>query len=812
MNVIERVASHHAVEKLELNQILNQLAGQCRYSVAMERAREIRPSSDPQLVRYLLNVTAEAVRLSEQFPDLSVGGARDIRDFVNRAEKQFRLQAAELLLVMDTLRAGRELRRVFQRLPDASTRYQNMLEFAEAIENFSPLETDLTRSIGPRGDVLDNASPELARIRKAVRVAHSRLQDRLHSFISGGRFGSALQENIITMRDGRYVLPVRADARGVVKGIVHDTSASGQTLFVEPFDVVELNNRWREQQMEEMREIERILDTLSQRIGAEAAAIHRMIEAIASIDLAMAKARLAGRMQATRPRLHVPVTGRKVKSDEGGHPTHSVRLVQARHPLIDPSEVVPIDIEIGERYRVLLITGPNTGGKTVALKTVGLLTLMAQTGLFIPADDTSVVSVFPSVYVDIGDEQSIEQSLSTFSSHVRNIISMLDRVSSDSLVLLDEVGAGTDPQEGSALARAIITELLKKRAIVIATTHYSEVKAYAYATRGVENASVEFDVKSLRPTYRLMIGIPGRSNALAIATRLGMPRAVIDEAQTMLDPGEGDTAQLIDDIRSRRDEIARELERTRQAEDEARELRRRAARALREAEEAKRSAREEAIAEVQGELAVAREAAREIDRQRIRGVAAPAPQREEITRSLKAAEETVKAAQRRKRTPQRQIQVETAVIRPGDRVRVLAFDEEGEVVKVDGKDAEIQMGSLKVRQPLASLERIGRARETRQQSSASIAREMQSAIDVVPLELDLRGKRAEEIGPIVESYVNDAYLMGMPFVRIIHGKGTGALRQVVRDLLRESPVVAKSESAKANEGGEGATVAHLRAS
>jgi len=799
--------SQHTTSKLELPAILDMLAAQCRFSIAKERAREIGPSGDALHVRYLLNVTAEAVALAEQFPELSIGGARDIRQFLDRSDKGFRLQPAELLLIIDTLRSGRELRRFFQRLPDAALRYPNMLEFADAIENFSPLETDLNRSIGPRGDVLDNASDELARIRKAVRVAHSRLHERLQSFISGSRVGSALQENIITMREGRYVIPVRADARGVVKGIVHDTSASGQTLFIEPFDVVELNNRWREQQLEERREVDRILDMLSIRIGDESEALHRMVEAIAAIDLAMAKARLAERMQATRPALYTAPVGQRVKSDDARHPSRYIRLVQARHPLIDPNEVVPTDIEIGDTYRVLLITGPNTGGKTVALKTVGLLTLMAQTGLFIPADDTSVVSVFPSVFVDIGDEQSIEQSLSTFSSHIRNIISMIDHVGSDSLVLLDEVGAGTDPQEGSALARAIISELLRKQAMVIATTHYSEVKAYAYATRGVENASVEFDVKSLRPTYRLMIGIPGRSNALAIATRLGMPQRIISEAETMLDPGEGDTAQLIDDIRVRRDEITRELESVRKGEEEVRELRRKAARQLREAEELKRRARDEAIAEVQQELASVRETAREIGRHQARQ--APAD-RQIVSRSLKEAEETVKEVQRRKQPRQRTVQIETRPIRVGDRVKVLAFDEVGDVVKVDGRDAEIQMGSLKVRQPLATLERIGKAREPEQRSAASIARERAASMDAVPIELDLRGKRAEEVAPIVEGYVNDAYLMGMPFVRIIHGKGTGALRQVVRDLLRDIPAVAKSEPAGAKEGGEGATVAHLR--
>lgn len=810
MIVKTTVASHHALTKLEFDEILNRLAGMCRFSVAMERAREIGPSSDRQRVEYLLDVTAEAARLAAQFPELSIGGARDIRDQVLRAEKGFRLSAPDLLLVIDTLRAGRELRRVFQQLPDVATRYPNLLEFAEAIENFSPLETDLTRSIGPRGDVLDGASEELSRIRRAVRVAHSRLTDRLNSLVMGNRYGAALQENLVTIREGRYVIPVRAEARGLVRGIVHGTSSSGQTLFIEPFDVVELNNRWRELQMEEEREIERILDALSQKIGAEADALRRMIEAIAAIDLAQAKARLAGRMDATRPELHRPRPGVRVHADAPGHPTHYVRLVNARHPLIDPNTVVPISIEMGDRFRVLLITGPNTGGKTVALKTVGLLTLMAQTGLFIPADDTSVVSVFPSVFVDIGDEQSIEQSLSTFSSHITNIIAMLAQVGSDSLVLLDEVGAGTDPQEGSALARAIVTALLRKQAMVIATTHYPEVKAYAYATAGVENASVEFDVQSLRPTYRLTIGIPGRSNALSIASRLGMPRDVIDNARTHLDPGDGRTEQLIEDIRQRRDAIGKELDQARQTGEEAKELRRRAARALREAEAIKREAREIAIAEIQEELATARETAREIDRQRLRGPV-QAPDRGHVAASLKAAEEAVKAA-RRRRQPVQRIEPEQAVIRAGDRVRLLALGEEGEVVSVDGDDAEVQLGALKLRQPLSSLERLGRAKRNGGTSSAKVARELTVTMDAVPIELDLRGKRVEEIPPVIERYLHDAYLMGMPWVRIIHGKGTGALRQVVRDHLRQSPVVSKSEAAGPSEGGEGATIAHLRTS
>lgn len=793
-------------EKLEFGEILRRLSTHCRFSVSARRALEIRPSGDRKIVRYLLDVTAEAVDLLVQQSDFSVGGARDIGEQLDKAEKGGRLQPHDLMQVMDTLRAGRELRKLFLRIPDARTRFPNLLEYAEAIENFAPLESDLERSIGPRGDVLDGASPELGRLRRAVRVAHSRLMDRLNSFVSGGRFGAALQENIITIRDGRYVVPVRSESRNLIKGIVHDTSSSGQTLFVEPFDVVELNNRWKEHQFAEQREIERILDRLSEKIGADADSIRRMVDAIVAIDLAVGKARLAAAMSATRPSLHEPPAGAGRDQGEIGHPTHLIRLDQARHPLLNPDSVVPISIEMGRDFRILLITGPNTGGKTVALKTVGLLTLMAQAGLFIPADDTSVLSVFPAIYVDIGDEQSIEQSLSTFSSHIRNIIRMLQSVSSDSLVLLDEVGAGTDPQEGSALARALMSSLLRKKAMVLATTHYSEVKAYAYSTPGVENASVEFDVTSLAPTFRLMVGVPGRSNALAIARRLGMPEDIVGEATTLLDPGDGRTEQLIEDIRQRRVDITAQLDETRQAQEEARILRRRAAQSIREAEEIRSAARAEAIADVERELAGAREAVRELERSRSMVMLAK-PQLERHVENIRTAERQVRATQRQRIRPRVAVDTtERRIIRAGDSVRLLALDQMGEVLAVEGNEAEVQLGSLKLRQPLDQLERLGRARSTTREATRIT---QTSTSEAIPIELDVRGHRVEEIGSIIEHYIQDAYLVGLPWVRIIHGKGTGALRQASHELLRDNPVVARHEQAGDKEGGDGATVAYL---
>jgi DNA mismatch repair protein MutS2 len=797
---------HEAVlAKLEFPAVLDRLAKRCRFSVAADRARELGPSGDPAQVAYLLGVTAEAVDLLTNFPEVTIGGARDIRELVRRAARGGRLLPTDLLQIQDMLAAARNLRRGFYRLPDAEARFPSLAEFVAHITEVPDLETDIGRTVGARGDVLDTASEELGRIRRAVRVAQGRLMDRLNQIMAGGRYASALQDAIVTIRDGRYVIPVKAEARGAVPGVVHDTSASGQTLFIEPFDVVELNNRWREQQVAEAHEIDRILEALSARIGARADALDETVEAVAAVDLAMAKGLLAFDMRATRPRLW---SGGPAA--EHGHPTHRVSLVRARHPLLDPATVVPTDIHLGETYRVLLITGPNTGGKTVALKTVGLLTLMAQTGLFLPADDTSVVSVFPAVFADIGDEQSIAQSLSTFSGHMRTVIGMLRHVTPDSLVLLDELGAGTDPQEGSALARALISELLDRGALVIATTHYSEVKAYAYATPGVENASVEFDVQSLAPTYRLMIGVPGRSNALAIARRLGMPAPIIGAAAGYLDPDELRADALLQDVRARRDAADEAIRRAEATERDAQQLRLRAARALRAAEEERRTAREDALARAEADLGEVRETLRRLQRDR-ETVAATREHVDTRRREVDRAAETVQAFRRERiaRAP-RPMAISGAAsrpIRPGDRVVVASLGQEGEVVGVTDGVADVQLGALKVRQPLDALERLGRYRPAEQERKVT----KPELTEFVPMEIDLRGHRAAEVPEMLEGYLEGAYRSGLPFVRIIHGKGTGALREVVRTHLHGHPAIDRHELAPPEQGGDGATVAHMKA-
>jgi DNA mismatch repair protein MutS2 len=780
-----------AVAKLELPTILERLAALCQFSVGAERARELGPSGEAGQVAYLLDVTGEARELLGEQPDLTIGGARDIRSQIDRAAKGSRLQPADLLLVADTLHAIHSFRSKLRRLPTGHERFPRLFEFAEGLANLTALEATLQRTVSSRGDILDTASEDLGRFRREARVVQGRLTERLTSMVSG-KYAAAAQDAIITVREGRYVIPIRSEARSQVPGIVHDVSQSGQTLFVEPLEVVELNNAWRESQVKEAREIERVLDAVSAEIGDKASLLLNSIEALAAFDVALAKAKLALQMGATRPRL---VNGAE----------RVLRLGQACHPLLDPKTVVPIDIEVGGEFRLLVITGPNTGGKTVALKTAGLLSLMAQTGLFIPAAEDSQIPVFEAVFVDIGDEQSIQQSLSTFSSHMTNVIGILGSVSDRDLVLLDEVGAGTDPQEGSALARALLDEFAKSRALVIATTHYTEVKAYASTTPGVENASVEFDLKTLAPTYRLMIGMPGQSNALAIARRLGLPEQIVEGARALLDPDAVRTEHYLSEIRARRTDSERTLARARDIEREARQLRRLATEAMRDAEEQRRIARQEALEEAESELGAVREVARRLERDQLTTVAA----RQEVEarrRSIEEAQRSVRQFEREHLAPVRL--PESLEIKPGDRVQVIAFDEEGDVLAVEDGAADIQLGAIKVRQPLDGLRRIGRSTIAAATGDRRVSRSVNVA--TVPVEIDFRGYRAHEIEGELDPYLEQAYRSGAPFVRIIHGKGTGALRQVVRDILARHPAVVRFEMAGPAEGGDGATVAFLQ--
>ena len=789
---------------LEFDKVLDLLEDRCTYSVASELALDLAPSDHAPTARRALALTDEAKALLGSVPDFSVRGARDIREIVRGAQLGILLNTAQLLEIQDTLGAARNLRRAFRRLPNPEGRYPGLSDVIVAVEEFPGLEADIGRTVGGRGEILDTASPELARIRSSLRTAHNRLLDRLNGLLTSQKYGNAIREPIITMRDGRYVIPVRADARGAVGGIVHDSSSSGVTVFIEPLETVELNNAWRQLQRDEEHEIERILRQLSNVVALNADPLQRTVGGLAEFDFQLAKARFSFDLDANSPTI----------ADENA-PCRIV-LQHARHPLL-AGNVVPIDIALGEDYRVLVITGPNTGGKTVALKTVGLLTLMAQAGLHIPADRTSVVSVFSQLFADIGDEQSIAQSLSTFSSHMKNVIDMFARVTPDSLVLLDEMGAGTDPTEGAALARSIVATLLDRGPLTVATTHYSELKSFAYTTPGVENASVEFNVETLSPTYRLLIGVPGRSNALAIAERLGLPGGIVGRARSYLTPQEVQVDELLGQIKDERDAAEAARAAAVAEQQQAEQLRRVAQETLREAERARVAAREAALSELEGELTGIREELRRLGRDREQVAVTREWLRQAETRATELGQSVrqVRAA----RPAPRPTGPAPVALRPGDRVIVASLGQQGDVLELrDGDEAEVQVGTFRLRRPLSDLTRLSRnqVRTVERESRTSTPRRAPAVSivpargETVPLDIDVRGMRAMEAEETLERYLNDAYLASLLFVRIIHGKGTGALRQAIRQFLAQHPLVAGTEGERDQQGGEGVTIARLR--
>jgi DNA mismatch repair protein MutS2 len=824
------------LETLEFPKVRQHLARYTAFSVSREMALTLMPSVDPVDVRRRLRLTDEARRLLDDMPDLTIGGARDVRSAAGLARRGGVCDAATLLVIVATLASARRLRAALLKLDPEN--FPLLREIAADLPLLPAIEEAITRAIGDDGQVLDSASAKLARLRAEVRTAFNRLQEKLHNLIMS--HGDALQEPIITVRNGRYVIPVKASHRRAVRGLVHDQSASGATLYIEPLTVVDLNNAWRELQLAEQAEVERILAELSAQVGDHADAIVTGVEALATLDLAFAMARYAVAMRCAMPEI----------VDAPPSPDGPLLLLTAaRHPLIDPQQVAPIDMRLGGSFRMLLITGPNTGGKTVALKTTGLLALMAQAGMHLPASQPSRLPVFKQIFADIGDEQSIEQSLSTFSSHMTNIIRILraleeaqdaedagrpllehgaeqssngrltdaDAMPEPALVLLDELGAGTDPVEGSALARAIIERLLELGVLGVATTHYAELKAFAYATPGVENASVEFDVETLAPTYKLTIGLPGRSNALAIAARLGLSPVLIERARASMARQDVQVEDLLAGIHRERDAAAAELQRATEVRVDAEKYRERLAAELREFEARRNEAWQTARDEIEAELRQARSEVRRL-RDEFRSVSVSRQWLEEAERRLQETRASLpetppgKPAERAATTI---VEQDTRPLQPGDAVRVRSVGLTGEILSIDEEEqtAEVQVGGFRMQANLAELTREKRSDGKEGQSPRPAYESRGTSIPAprdVSLELDMRGWRAADVRDRLDHYLNDAYLAGLPWVRVIHGKGTGALRQAVRDLLKEHKLVASFSSASAAEGGEGVTIVRLQ--
>ena len=548
------------LQVLEYPKILERLRAFCDFSASMDLARSLQPTDSYDLALARLAETSEARTLFAT-SDIGIGGAHDIRPAAELAARGGVLDPQQLLDVKSTLISCRELKKSLERRTDETPR---LAQIAAGLPESHGIVDAITRVLSERGEVLDSASPKLATLRREIKIAHDRLMSRLQKYLTES--ASKLQEPIITQRDGRYVIPLRAEFKGQIKAVVHDQSSSGATLFVEPLPVVELNNTMRELQLQARDEERRILHELSVQVGDHREELIYGVENLAMLDLIFAKAKYAEELKATEPVLH-SLKEERGKKDPARLSSFVFLLNKARHPLLDPNAVVPIDINPREGTRAIIITGPNTGGKTVSLKTVGLLALMAQSGLHIPAQSGSELPCFHNVYADIGDEQSIEQSLSTFSGHITNIIRILKHIDSSSLVIFDELGAGTDPQEGAALARAIMSHLLESGCTTLVATHYPELKTFAHSTEGVINASLEFDIKTLRPTYHLTIGLPGRSNALLIAQRLGLPQPIIDSAKAEIHPDDLRADKLLDDIRKERNRTSRERQKLEKARD-----------------------------------------------------------------------------------------------------------------------------------------------------------------------------------------------------------------------------------------------------
>ncbi len=775
--------SDKTLRTLEFDKILNQLVEHASFSASQETVRALRPSTDLEVARSWLARTSEARLLLEVKPSTHLGGAHDVRAAIRRAAIGSILTPAELLEIGDTLGATARFRSAVLKddidVPWLRRQGGRMLENRDFV-------AALDATFSERGEVLDSASPALRRVRNEMRTAQGRLMERLNSMVTASENRTSLQEPIVTMRNGRYVIPVRSDSRSKVPGIVHDQSASGQTVFVEPLVVTEMNNRLKELEMEEQREIDRILLALSEQVASQAPQLRESVEALVEVDITLAKARYAQVLDAAEPTLNGD--GR-------------LSLVAARHPLLR-GEVVPITIWLGQEFRVLIITGPNTGGKTVALKTAGLLTLMAQAGLHVPAAPESEITVLSKIFADIGDEQSIEQSLSTFSSHMRNIIAMLPEVDAGCLVLLDELGAGTDPVEGAGLARAVIENLLESGALAIVTTHYSELKTFAHEHTGVQNASVEFDVETLSPTYRLVIGLPGQSQALAIAKRLGMSQRILAVARQNVSVGAVRVEKMLAQIQQQRQEIGQLYERAKDMHVDARKIRDRLQHELRTLKR-----------ERDDVLAAAREEAASVVR--------------ELRSQLKQLESDAKGAVSRRDQKELRTRVETAQsvavealgplpnrtavqspelqpLRPGATVNILSLGQQGTVLSLQSGEAEVQFGQFKMRLPATDLEVV-----SKKQREPERTVQYQNTRPAPSMEIDVRGWRADDALRELDQYLHDNYMHGQGTIRIVHGKGTGALRKAIRDELGANPLVKSVETEKRELGGEGVTVVKL---
>lgn len=781
---------------LELNKILNMLAGETACDDAARLALEITPSTSLSEVKRLLSDTDEAHIMLARFGAPSFGGLKNVTNSLRRAEAGGTLNMAELLKIAGVLRTLRGI--VEWRSKSEGVKSCLDCRFESLMPN-KYLEDKIFSAIISEEEMADNASVKLASIRRKIRSASLKVREHLDKMIHSQYYQKYLQDPIVTIRGGRYVVPVKAEFRSEINGLVHDTSASGATIFVEPMGVVDANNQVKVLQSEEQTEIERILSELSAETGTFASSIISGYESAVELNLIFAKANLGYKMKATMP----------LVNDIG-----KIHLKKARHPLIPADKVVPTDIELGINFDTLVITGPNTGGKTVSLKTVGLLTLMAMCGLLIPASENSEVSIFDKVLADIGDEQSIEQSLSTFSAHMTNIIKIIENADEKSLILMDELGAGTDPVEGAALAISILEELRMKGSKIAATTHYAELKAYALQTKGVENACCEFDVSTLRPTYRLLIGVPGRSNAFAISLRLGMNESIVNRAKKFVSGDNTRFEDVVQSLEKSRQSLENERAVALQSRIEAEKAKKEAldlrdkikAQSDKELEKAKSQA-SQLVARTRGQIDAILNEMEEMKKQHSKMLSAE--QKAKLKAGMRSLEETADPIQKK------QVQEKYVLPRPlkiGDTVLIYDIDKEGTVLELpegNSQNVLIQAGIIKTRVPLSNL-RLIKSKKVKTPQRKITKNVTGRASAKISTEIDLRGQMTDEAVLNVDRFIDSALLSGVEQLTIIHGKGTGALRAAIGQHLKRHPNVKSFRLGTFGEGESGVTIVELK--
>ncbi len=785
-----------ALKTLEFDKIIHILTAHAASEGAKEMCRKLVPYDNINDVERAQRETADALRRVYRKGSVSFGGIRDIRGSLKRLEIGGILGMGELLQIMSLLETAGKIRQYGQREADDTSR-DSLDESFEFLDPVPTLASEIHRCILADDEMADDASSALLQIRRSMRQMNDKVHNTLNSMVNGSA-RSYLQDPVVTMRDGRYCLPVKAEHRSQVPGMIHDQSSTGSTLFIEPMAVIKLNNDFKELLMKEQQEIEKILSVLSEKAAAVTEILAEDYRILTALDFIFARAMMAKDMKATRPIFN---TDRQIHIKDG------------RHPLLDPKKAVPITVRLGDDFDLLIITGPNTGGKTVSLKTVGLFTLMGQAGLHIPAFEGSRLAVFDQVYADIGDEQSIEQSLSTFSSHMTTIVSILKEVTLNSLVLFDELGAGTDPTEGAALATSILDHLHRQGIRAMATTHYSELKVYALSTEGVENACCEFDVESLRPTYRLLIGIPGKSNAFAISSRLGLEDFLIEDAKKRINAQDVSFEDMMAELQDSRVKLLNEQEEITRYKSEIRTLRDALQKKQDRIDERKEKILSDAAAQANAILQEAKDYADETMKNFHKfGKASISVKDMEAERARLREKIKENDSRTAKAAPKPKKKLKSAALHIGDRVRVLSLNLEGTVSTLPNPkgDLFVQMGILRSQVNINDLEYIGEAENLQKGMTTGGGKLRMSKSAAVSTEINLIGMTVDEAIAHLDKYLDDAYLAHVPNVRIVHGKGTGALRTAVHQYLKRCKHVKTFRLGTFGEGDAGVTIAEFK--